>query len=406
MPRRRLRETFCLFALLLLSSVPLPGAPARTADTEELQNEIAAINLQLDYLKLKVSDSQKKTRSLEARIKEKQAEVAQLKSQVEQLTSSQAETTAQIAQLEEESKTGREQLKALLARFRARLVQLHKIRQGTLLSSVFSARDLNSFLNRYHMVKYLLQSDSELIEDLKKRDRQQRALAAELQKKHLHLEAGKLELDEKQKKLNRDNSALNAMLSTILLEKKLFLTREKELAGARERLENEISRAERSLQTPEFEEELKQPVAARPAPTRAIAEGRLSSSAPEAAKIMKFIWPVEKSARLSAQQSGDENSAALQIKVNPGTEIMTAAKGKVLYKGTISGLGDVIIIGHQRGFSTVYARLDNIWVGLNQIVEKGETIGQIAGGRNQALHFEIRFGGKKQLPLPYLPADL
>ncbi len=250
MPFRRLRETFCLLALLLLSSVYLPGAPARTADTEELQNEIAAINLQLDYLKLKVSDSQKKTRSLEARIKEKQAEVAQLKSQVEQLTSSQVETTAQIAQLEEESKTGREQLKALLARFRARLVQLHKIRQGTLLSSVFSARDLNSFLNRYHMVKYLLQSDSELIEDLKKRDRQQRALAAELQKKHLHLEAGKLELDEKQKRLSRDNSALNAMLSTILLEKKLFLAREKELAGARERLENEISRAERSLQTP------------------------------------------------------------------------------------------------------------------------------------------------------------
>ncbi|HQB83788.1 MAG TPA: hypothetical protein PLR50_09860, partial [Candidatus Rifleibacterium sp.] len=71
MPFRRLRETFCLIALLLLSSVPLPGAPARTADTEELQNEIAAINLQLDYLKLKVSDSQKKTRSLEARIKEK-----------------------------------------------------------------------------------------------------------------------------------------------------------------------------------------------------------------------------------------------------------------------------------------------------------------------------------------------
>lgn len=405
MPFRHLRETLCLFLLLLALPAALPGASVRTADTEELQNEIAAINLQLDYLKLKVSDSQKKTRSLEARIKEKQSEVAQLKSQIEQLTMSQTETTAQIARLEEESKVGHEQLKALLARFRARLVQLHKIKQGTLLSSVFSARDLNSFLNRYHMVKYLLQSDSELIEDLKKRDRQQRALAVELQKKHTHLEAGKLELDDKQKKLNRENSALNAMLSTILLEKKLFLAREKELAGARERLEDEISRAERSLCTPEFEEELQQPAVARPAPARIIKEGALSSNAPEAAKIMKFIWPVEKSARLGSQQSGDESSAALQIKVNAGTEIMAAAKGKVLYKGTISGLGDVIIIGHQRGFSTVYARLDNIWVGLNQIVEKGETIGQIAGGRNQALHFEIRFGGKKQLPLPYLPAD-
>ncbi len=404
MPFRRLRETFCLFFLLLTLPAALPGAKVRTADTEELQNEIAAVNLQLDYLKLKVSDSQKKTRSLEARIKDKQAEVTQLKSQVEQLTLSQTETTAHIARLEEESKTGREQLKALLARFRARLVQLHKIRQGTLLSSVFSARDLNSFLNRYHMVKYLLQSDSELIEDLKKRDRQQRTLAAELQKKHLHLEAGRLELDEKQKKLNRDNSALNAMLSTILLEKKLFLAREKELAGARERLENEISQAVQALKTPEFEEQLQQPAAARPTPPRTVKEGPLAANAPEAAKIMRFIWPVDKGARLSARESGDENSAALQIKVNAGTEIMAAAKGKVLYKGTISGLGDVIIIGHQRGFSTVYARLDNIWVGLNQIVEKGETIGQIAGGRNQNLHFEIRFGGKKQLPLPYLPA--
>lgn len=94
-------------------------APARTADTEELQNEIAAINLQLDYLKLKVRDSQADSIT-EARIKEKQSEVTQPEIPDRAADLSQTETTAQIARLEEESKTGREQLKSLLAPFRAR----------------------------------------------------------------------------------------------------------------------------------------------------------------------------------------------------------------------------------------------------------------------------------------------
>ncbi len=398
-------------AVVLVINCALPAklpAAARKAQasTEGLQSEIESINLQLDYLKLKVSDSLKKTRKLEARIKDKKTEVTQLQSQIEQLTLSQNDTLAQIDKLEADSKEGREHLKALLSRFKSRLVQLHKIKQGTLLSSVVSARDLNSFLNRYHMVKYLLESDKDLIQELKKRDLQQRKLAAEMQKKHQHLEAGKLELDEKQKKLDRENSALSAMLSTVLLEKKLFLTREKSLAAARNQLEDEISRAENTIKAAGFEEELQKPADKPIKPgKKPVSETVLAASAPEAARIMQFAWPVEKSGRIEAQETGDETSAALLIKVTSGSEIMAAAKGKVLYKGTIGGLGDVVIIGHQRGFSSVYARLDDIWVGLNQIVEKGETVGRIAGGRNQSLHFEIRFGGKKQQPLTYLPTD-
>ncbi|HNX74097.1 MAG TPA: peptidoglycan DD-metalloendopeptidase family protein [Candidatus Rifleibacterium sp.] len=395
-----------LFILASLAPTSLCAAPRRTPvpDTGELQNEIESINVQLDYLQLKVSDSKKKTRKLEADIKEKKTEVEQLQSQIEQLNLNQAETITEINKLEAEAQSGRQQLKTLLTRFRSRLVQLHKIKQGTLLSSIVSAKNLNSFLNRYHMVKYLLESDKDLIQELKKHDLQQRKLTAELQTRHQHLEAGKAELDEKQKKLDRENSALSAMLSTVLLEKKLFLAKEKSLAAAREQLEQEISRAESVIKAPSFEEELHKPST----PTRPIARpvetGTLASSAPEAAKVMQFAWPVEKSRRMQTLPTGDENSAALQIKVTAGSEIMAAARGKVLYKGTISGLGDVVIIGHQRGFSSVYGLLDNIWVGLNQIVDKGETIGQISGGRNQALHFEIRFGGKKQPPLTYLPS--
>jgi len=402
MPRIQ-NKTIILLAIFCCA-VSLPAA---TRDLNKnhasLQNDIDAINLQLDYLKLKVSDSQKKTRNLEARIKEKKTEVAQLQSQIEQLALSQNETTAQIKRLEEESELGKAQMQILLTRFKSRLVQLHKIRQGTLLGSVFSAKSLNSFLNRYHMVKYLLESDKNFIEELKQRDRQQRELTAELQKKHQHLEDVKLELDQKQKKLDRENSALNAMLSTVLLEKKLFLDREKSLAAARKQLEKEFSRAEAALKSPELENELQRPAAISASKTTV--PGKLADNAPEAARIMQFGWPVNGKNRLEVQPIGEESSPALQIKVNADTEIQAVARGKILYKGTISGLGDVIIVGHQRGFSTVYARLDDIWVGLNEVIDRGDTIGRISGGRNQALHFEIRFGGKKQPPLSYLPIE-
>lgn len=381
-----------LLNLCFLSSI-------KAGDNDNLQNEIESINLQLDYLKLKVSDSHKKTRKLENRIKDKKTEISELQLQIEQLGNRQTETLEQINRLEQDTLTSKKNIQSLLERYRARLVQLHKIRQGTLLSSVFSARDLNSFLNRYHMVKYLLKSDKELIHELKKQNMLQRKLTAELQSKQQLLETDKIELDKKRKKLDNENSALKGMLTTILLEKKLFLEKEKSLESARNELETEISKTEDSRKSVNFENELtvirKEKTPSQPP--------SLPNSASDAAKIMQFAWPVLEKDRKSVEQTGTESSTALQIAVNNEAEIIAAAKGKILYKGTIGGLGNVIILGHQRGFSSVYARLDDIWVGLSQIVEKGETIGKISAGRNRALHFEIRFAGKKQKPLNYLP---
>lgn len=403
---QRVRSALSLLILggLIFSYPDYRLHAARTAPQQEdkLQIEIDNINVQLDYLKLKVSDSQKKTRQLETKIKNKKAEIGELQAQVQQLSEKVSEIAEQIVKIESESLAGREKITFLLDRYRSRLVQLHKIRQGTLLSSVFSAKNLNSFLNRYQMVKYLLQNDKGLLDDLKQQDLTQRQLAEDLAQKQQLLESGKVEFDKQQKLLNHENAALKAMLSTVLLEKKLLLQKEKSLAKAKNQLEQEISRVENLRQSPEFEKELAaqatQPVVKKP---KTIVT--YNASAPEAAQIMEFVWPVIASNREQIQQTGDEGSNSLQILVTNETEIQAAAKGKVLYKGTIGGLGNVIILGHQRGFSTVYARLDDIWIGLGQIVDKGETIGKISAGRSRELHFEIRFGGKKQKPLEYLP---
>ena len=415
-----------LFLMLFVSAFPNYSSAAKTA--EELQNEIDAIDVQIKYLKIKVDSQKKKSQNLEKRIKEKKQEIKDLGSQIEQLSKNQTEALIQIKRLEEDNAESRKQLKELLTRFRNRLVQLHKIRQGTLVSSVLFAKDLNAFLNRYQMVKYLLESDKAIIEELKAKDEKIKRISLRLSEKNAALEASKKEMTDKQKKLAKEQSSLNAMLNSVLMEKKVFLQKEKSLASSRKQLEKQIEEAAKLASKPGFEKELgitedsvavssnnskpASTVAAMPAASEpekkkadAASEGASSSgSYTDAAKLMNFMWPIKQELREQVFEKGGEDASALFIKPAADAEIVAAAKGKVLYKGFLSGLGDVVILGHQRGFSTVYARLDNVWVGLNEVVDKGTVIGKVdGGGINGMLHFEIRFGGKKMPPLQYLP---
>ena len=414
-----------LSLMLFISACPQYSFAAKTA--EDLQNEIDAIDVQIKYLKIKVDSQKKKSQNLEKRIKEKKQEIKDLGSQIEQLSKNQEEALQQIKRLEEDNAESRKQLKELLTRFRSRLVQLHKIRQGTLVSSVLFAKDLNAFLNRYQMVKYLLESDKSIIEELKAKDEKIKKISIRLSEKNAALEASKKEMTEKQKKLAKEQSSLNAMLNSVLMEKKVFLQKEKSLASSRKNLEKQIEEATKIASRPGFEKELgitedsvavsdQKPkttttVAAMPASSEtekpkvvSSEEGTFSDSYTEVAKLMNFMWPIKKELREQVFEKGGEDASALFIKPAADAEIFAAAKGKVLYKGFLSGLGDVVILGHQRGFSTVYARLDNVWVGLNEVVDKGAVIGKVdGGGINGMLHFEIRFGGKKMPPLQYLP---
>ncbi|MBP5470909.1 MAG: hypothetical protein J6Z11_16885 [Candidatus Riflebacteria bacterium] len=211
-----------LFALFLfsvfVSSYEAFGASDKSA--EELQNEIDAIDLKLNFLKIKVDDQKKKTKSFEKRIENAKQQIKELSAQIDQLAENQASTIAQIKKLEEENRESRKQLRDLLERYKNRLVQLHKIKQGTLVSSVLFAKDLNTFLNRYQMVKYLLESDRVMIEDLKAKDEKVRRISLRLQEKNKALESGKEEITIKQKKYAKEQVYLKEMLNAVLLNKK------------------------------------------------------------------------------------------------------------------------------------------------------------------------------------------
>ncbi len=98
----------------------------------------------------------------------------------------------------------------------------------------------------------------------------------------------------------------------------------------------------------------------------------------------------------------------IDIKAAPGEEILAAASGSVSFSGWKRGYGDVVIVDHGNGVSTLYAHLVSAAVKAGESIGAGEIVGR-AGKRGRAtgthLHFEVRRGGSPIDPVPYLWLD-
>jgi len=89
-----------------------------------------------------------------------------------------------------------------------------------------------------------------------------------------------------------------------------------------------------------------------------------------------------------------------------GTAIHAAKTGTVVFAGQMSGYGNVVIIDHGGGFSTLYAHQSRMAVSQGQHVGQGDVIGYVGSTGHSTgphLHFETRFGGTPRNPIPYLP---
>lgn len=91
----------------------------------------------------------------------------------------------------------------------------------------------------------------------------------------------------------------------------------------------------------------------------------------------------------------------------PGTPILAAGDGIVIFAGRQSGYGNVVKIRHSFGYETVYAHLRKYGVKTGDSVSRGDVIGGMGNtGRSTGthLHYEIRIGGTPVNPMPYMKA--
>lgn len=118
-----------------------------------------------------------------------------------------------------------------------------------------------------------------------------------------------------------------------------------------------------------------------------------------------FLWPTTER-WLSGYDYNPNIHPAIDIAGSIGNQVWAADSGVVVYSGWSNyGYGNLVVIDHGNGWQTLYAHLNNIFVGCGQSVFQGDVIGGLGTTGNSSgphLHFEMIYSGAKVNPWDFL----
>jgi murein DD-endopeptidase MepM/ murein hydrolase activator NlpD len=153
------------------------------------------------------------------------------------------------------------------------------------------------------------------------------------------------------------------------------------------------------------------PHARRELPVGMITPERARADRPAAPELPRgpspFVWPVA-GGLLSSPfgPRGETHHDGIDISSAEGTPVRAARGGRVLFSDELRGYGNLIIVGHDDGYATVYAHVQDGRIRPGTEVRQGQVIASVGrtgktSGPN--LHFEIRKDNVARNPLFYLP---
>jgi murein DD-endopeptidase MepM/ murein hydrolase activator NlpD len=123
------------------------------------------------------------------------------------------------------------------------------------------------------------------------------------------------------------------------------------------------------------------------------------------------IWPTKGwltsrfGSRVSPFTNRKQFHAGIDIAGQRGTDVVSPARGKVVYSGNRGPLGKSLIIDHGYGVRTLYGHGDDLYVKNGDAVERGQriaTLGNSGRSTGPHLHYVVEVGGKAVNPLDYI----
>jgi murein DD-endopeptidase MepM/ murein hydrolase activator NlpD len=120
-----------------------------------------------------------------------------------------------------------------------------------------------------------------------------------------------------------------------------------------------------------------------------------------------FIWPTIDRYITGYDYSPATNHWGIDIDGDLGNAVWSIDNGVVVYSGwSNNGYGNLVVVDHGNGWQSLYAHLNDIYVGCGESVFQGTTLGGLGTTGNSSgphLHFELIYGSSKVNPWDFLP---
>ncbi len=299
---------------------------------EQLERQTEKFNSQLEFVNEELSTAVAEVSNLTQSILDKQTEIEELTAKSEQLLSKIETVENQLNKVTNDY----EKQKNLLEK---RLVAMYEMGETSYLDLLLSSKGISEFLSNYYYISEITTTDSELLDIVKK----QKEKIADLMET---LQADKQNLEEARSDLEKATIAISNLV--IIKNQRIQVLNEEELA-----LQQQVE--EYQVQMQEIESEI-----------------RLLSLASNNAEYVGgiFTWPVPGYTRISSPFGMRTHPITGVYKLHTGTDISSpfgatfvAANSGVVTKASYNtAYGNMIILDHGGGISTLYAHGSEILV--------------------------------------------
>lgn len=373
-----------LIAVFVISCLFPIKASASWFNIKKKKQELYRLQQRLKEERERLGSANHREREIAEQLKSIRERLSSTKEQLYQLAS-------RLRFTESEIKAAKSRLKHLENVRSIKEVQLsHRMfvsyQSGSMniLGLILGAKNLTDFLNRLNFMGIIINSDLNLIKEIKTKKEAVDTEKRLLENKYHEIVTIKRNMNTQQIMESNIENRREQLLYGVQTERKAIANQVYELEETNEKLEAEL------------QELIRREQAKRKTQSGVIFSG-------------SFVWPA-KSSYITSPFGWRRHPILGNLRFHTGTDIASdhgspikaSGDGHVIYSGWYGGYGNAVVLDHGGGLSTLYAHCSALYVSVGQDVKKGQTIAAIGStgmANGPHLHFEVRQNGTPVDPM-------